>query len=142
MGSMNKGYIIRDEPLTGRESIRVGSRIVVWDHRLNIINFAGKITRVNFDMAIGENYACPNMPIGTLCKRTIMSFTEIGLVPTPGTKDDFNPRFRTYAMPEEAAPFEHKRFRVMFKTPEQIKMKEDQAKMPTKPKAGARRNTQ
>jgi hypothetical protein len=132
MGSMNEGYVIRNKPLVGPDSIQVGSRIIVWDHILNVVNFAGKITQVGNNMAAGENYATPNLPIGMLCKRTTLSFGIIGLMPMDGTKDVLNPRFRTYAMPATAAPLEHKRFRVMFKLPEQTKTKEGRAKKPTK----------
>ena len=113
---------IRNDPLSGADAVRIGSRIVIWDHQNDKTVFAGKITRIiDGDRAIGENYVHNQETDGKLSETTRLSFEVIGLVPLRGTRGDFNPQYRTYALPIEAAPTYHKRFRVAYKTPEQLR---------------------
>ena len=123
-----KAYKIRDKPLSGSDSLKTGSRIIIWDHIQNIVVFAGKLTRVHKDGAIGENYVHDSLKDGKISESKPLSFAVIGIVPMRGTKETLSPRFRTYAMPIEAAPFEHRRFQVFYKIPKPQKETESQIK--------------
>jgi hypothetical protein len=134
MGNTVDSYKIHAEPLIGSDAIKIGSNIIIWDHIRNVIVFAGRLTKIHGTDAIGENYVHDDNKDGYSPKKIRLSFAKIGLIPVNGMKDVLNPRFRTYEMPIEAAPTEHRRFVVFYKTPEQkkeieAKKKETEAKI-------------
>jgi hypothetical protein len=121
LGDTVDSYKIHAEPLIGSDAIKIGSNIIIWDHIRNVIVFAGRLTKIHGTDAIGENYVHDDNKDGYSPKKIRLSFAKIGLIPVNGMIDVLNPRFRTYEMPIEAAPTEHQRFKVFYKTPEQKK---------------------
>jgi hypothetical protein len=136
LGDIYYAYKVHGEPLSGSDAIKVGSNIIIWDHVRDVIVFAGRLTKILGTDAIGENYIHDDNKDGYSPKKIRLSFAKIGLIPVNGMKDVLNPRFRTYEMPIEAAPTEHQRFKVFYKTPEQkkeIEAKKKEAEAKIKP---------
>lgn len=113
---------ISGKPLNGMQSLRSGSRIVIWDHFDSAIVFAGKITRmISQYEAVGENYVHDSKTDGRLSENTRLDFRKYGLAIVRESGDGLHPRFRTYALPSLVAPSEYKRINVTYKTAEQLR---------------------
>jgi hypothetical protein len=118
MASIKK--IIHGMPLSGLRSLKLGMRIVVWDHAEDKTIFVGKITRINGPHhAVGENYV-HDTSNGKLTKGCQLDFEKYGVIPAMGSVNKLSPRYRTYALPADLAPADYKYFGVTFRTPEQI----------------------
>lgn len=111
-------YAVKTAPLLGIESIRTGSRIIVWNHKTNKPTFVGKVTgRISDVVIIGENYIGAKAS-GRLTVRDTINLQEAGVTPYPGT-DILVPGFRVYQLPRDADPTLYRYLKVHYVIPKE-----------------------